>query len=147
MESHVVTALIFFAVGVLATLVVQQCLFLSRPIKDKASERVPSPPAVLPREQPERLDLKGRIGSRPKSHIDRNGSLAITLPLAVMNKDNSTTWHTILVFGEQAEELHEQLYTGVAVRVTGHQHERQVRTKGGEIKTVQEVHATTVELL
>jgi len=85
------------------------------------------------------------LGRAPSFRTTRNGTLIASFPLAVRDEDGSTTWHTILAFGERAEKLRVQLDKGQAVQVISYQHEREVRTKRGETKIVREVYATMVK--
>jgi hypothetical protein len=86
-------------------------------------EQTPAEPAPTP----ERLNLSGRLGRAPAFRTTRNGTLIASFPLAVRNEDDTTTWHTILAFGERAEQLRDQLDKGQVVQVIGYQHDREVR--------------------
>lgn len=99
-------------------------------------------------EQP-RLQLTGRLGRDPSFRTSPRGTFIGRFPLAVHQQDGTTSWHTILAFGERAKQLQHraeagELTKGQEVSLVGYQHTRTQPTRDGESKTVTEIYAVAV---
>jgi hypothetical protein len=92
----------------------------------------------------ERVSLLGRVGADPTFRTTPKGTLVGRFPLAVHGEGNSTTWYPVLAFNQRAERLKEGVHKGEAVRVVGYVHEREIKTRDGEPRTVREVYAVSV---
>ena len=124
-------------------------LFLGR----EPATKPPEPPAQEgpperrafsePKEQP-RLSLAGRVGATPSFHTTPKGTLVARFPLAV-HESEKTIWHTVMAFGQRAEKLKDSLKKGDAVHVVGYLHQRQVQSKSGKTRTVEEIYAVVVQ--
>lgn len=95
-------------------------------------------------EKPQRLTLAGRLGRVPSFRTTRSGTLIASFPLAVRDDAGETTWHTVLAFGERAEQLREGLAKGQHLEVIGYLHQRERTTRSGETRTIDEIYATVV---
>lgn len=103
---------------------------------------VPEPPQA---EAQPRLTLAGQVGATPEFHTTPKGTLVARFPLAVHHEDNTTSWHTVLAFGERAQKLKGSLQKGQQVEVVGYVHTREIRTQGGGTRPVQELYAVVVK--
>lgn len=110
--------------------------------QDTAVEVQPAPEskASEPQQAKERRALMGRVGATPSFRTTPKGTLVARFPLAVHEENNTTTWHTILAFGERAEKLKESLKKGDAVEVIGYKHVRDTKTRDGKTKTIEEIY-------
>ena len=99
---------------------------------------------LQPGTEQERLSLMGRVGAEPAFRTTPKGTLVARFPLAVHNPDNSTTWHQVLAFNQQAEKLKESVTKGEAVQVVGYMHTREGRGRDGQPRTIRELYAATV---
>jgi single-stranded DNA-binding protein len=61
-------------------------------------------------------------------------------PVAEHHPDGSTTWHTIVAFGKNAEGLRESLTKGQMVTVGGYPHHREITGKSGQTRKVTEIY-------
>ncbi len=95
------------------------------------------------KEQQERITLSGRLGAAPSLRTTPKGTLVARFPVAVQREDK-TVWHTVLAFGERAERAGSDLRKGQAVEVVGYVHERETRTRKGDIRIVQEIYAVRI---
>jgi hypothetical protein len=99
-------------------------------------------------EEPESVQLVGRLGRDPWFRLDGETPIG-GFPLAINDPNgNATTWHKVVVLGEAAERLQEasktgQIRKGKLVDVTGRTVVRQERTDKGA-RTSREIHASAV---
>ncbi len=107
---------------------------------------VPSPDAPAER-KPERVTLRGRIGTEPAFGATRRGAAVARFPLAVHDENGATSWHTVVAFGDRAERLRGVVGRGDALEVVGYVHERSVRSRGGRPRQVQELYAAAIQPL
>ena len=88
--------------------------------------------------------------AHPAFRTTTTGSLVGRFPLAVHSEDGHTTWHTVLAFGQRAEQLQQrvtsgELTQGREVDVVGYLHVNERPGKDGELRQVQEVYAVAVK--
>ena len=110
---------------------------------------LPTAPAPANQEtgpQPEkrRVVLTDRVGAAPAFRTTPKGQTIAQFPLGVHPDSETTEWHTILAFGERAEQLRGTLRKGEQVEVIGYVHTRTIRGKDGKSRTVEEVYASAV---
>lgn len=93
-----------------------------------------------------RVTLRGRLGAEPRFRTTaKEKELVASFPLGVHPDAESTTWYSVVVFGERARRLEEKgLVKGQEVEVVGYLHERQGRTRGGGTKVISQVYAAAV---
>jgi hypothetical protein len=101
----------------------------------------PTPPKDRPvgKETKERKVITGRVGRSPTLKAIKTGLMA-KFPVGEHHPDGSTTWHTVVAFGKQAESLRDSLTKGQMVTVGGYPHEREVTGKSGQPRTVTEIY-------
>jgi Single-strand binding protein family len=108
-----------------------------------------TPPDRAANPQQERISLTGRLGRDPAFRTTKTGSLVGKFPLAVHREDGHTTWHTVLAFGQRAEQLQRrvtegELTQGREVDVVGYLHVNTRPGKDGKSRRVQEIYAVAV---
>ncbi len=103
------------------------------------------PAAPTPEPKATRLNLAGRLGRMPSFRSTRNGTVIASFPLAVRDEAGDTTWHTVLAFGDRAEQLREDLAEGQQIEVIGYLHQRERTTRPGETRIIDEIYATVVK--
>ena len=93
-----------------------------------------------------RVQVQGRLGSAPRFRTTVNDKLIAQFPLAVHNDDKSTTWHTVVAFGEKATQLQAaELKKGELLGVIGYEHVRTYTKKDGTEKTEIQIYAAVVQ--
>jgi len=99
----------------------------------------------------ERVTIRGRVGSEARfRQSGRRGMLIGTFPLGEHPDLETTIWHTVVVFGDRAQKLHEKgLTKGQEIEVVGYIHERQVNSVKSTAedqgsKLVKELYATAI---
>ncbi|TAK28806.1 MAG: single-stranded DNA-binding protein [Chloroflexota bacterium] len=116
---------------------------------DNVPEETPGPekpPEQAESRERERLMLAGRVGATPAYRTTPKGLLVARFPLAVHHhEEQKTSWHTVLAFGERAKKLQDNLKKGDAIEVIGYLHTRQMRTREGKNRMVQEIYAVVVK--
>jgi len=95
-----------------------------------------------------RVEMTGRIGKTPLFHRSRRRTLVGRFPLEIYGERGQTTFRRILIFGERAERLQEEVRDGAIgqyteVDVIGYLHEKQVRGRKGS-RPVQEIYAVVI---
>ncbi len=96
------------------------------------------------------MQLTGRLGRDPSFRTTtKTGTLVGRFPLAEHHDDGTTRWHTVLAFGDHAEQLQRrtparELAQGRQVDVVGYLHTTTRPGKDGRPRPVQEVYATAV---
>ena len=98
-----------------------------------------------PQPEKRRVVLAGRVGAAPAFRTTPTGQTIAQFPLGVHPQPDVTEWHTVLAFGERAEQLRGRLKKGEPVEVIGYVHTRNVRGKDGKSRTVEEVYASGVK--
>ena len=68
-----------------------------------------------PQPEKRRVVLAGRVGAAPAFRTTPKGQTIAQFPLGVHPEPYTTVWHTILAFGERAEQLRGQLKKGEQV--------------------------------
>jgi single-strand DNA-binding protein len=92
------------------------------------------------------ITLEGRLGRDPR--FPRTQPPEARFPLAINYDDGRrTTWHNIVVFGDQAKALRDQIEQGSLVAVTGRKVVREEPDQDGTMKKVKEIHAESVTAL
>jgi single-strand DNA-binding protein len=95
--------------------------------------------ATAGKEAKERQVITGRVGRVPTVKQIKTGLMA-KFPVGEHQPDGSTTWHTVVAFGKQAESLRDSLTKGQMVTIGGYPHEREVTGKSGQPRTVTEIY-------
>ncbi|MCC6236795.1 MAG: single-stranded DNA-binding protein [Dehalococcoidia bacterium] len=119
------------------------------PARALAFETLASSPGLTTAQErkPERLQIRGRAGAAPAFGSTRRGAAVARFPLAVHDQTGTTTWHTVVAFGDRAERLRGAVGRGDALEVVGYFHERAVRARGGRPRQVRELYAAAVRPL
>jgi len=123
----------------------------SQPIADDpVTAEGPSEERVEPgageAEEKNRVALQGRLGSAPRFRTTVNDKLIAQLPLAVHHDDKSTTWHTVVAFGEKAAQLRDQDFKkGELIHVVGYEHLRLFKNKDGAERSEIQIYAAVVK--
>lgn len=116
------------------------------PAKPQQEPPVPAQPEQpKSAESPPRQTIVGRVGAEPRTRTTPKGTLVLKFPLAEHVAEDKTIWHTILAFGARAEKLKESVKRGDAVEVIGYLHQREVKGRDGNTRTVEEIYATAVK--
>lgn len=100
------------------------------------------------KESAPRVQLTGRLGRNPTFRTSPRGIHIGSFSLAVHEQDGATTWHSIVAFGNRADQLHQrvdqgELIKGQEVNVIGYPHTRKMPTRTGN-RTIREIHAVAV---
>jgi single-strand DNA-binding protein len=106
------------------------------PTKDRAAV---ASDATAGKETKERKVITGRVGRVPTVREIKTGLMA-KFPVAEHHPDGSTTWHTIVAFGKNAEALKDSLTKGQLITVGGYPHEREITGKAGQPRRVTEIY-------
>jgi hypothetical protein len=112
----------------------------------RPSESIPG--ADPEKQEPEQLQLSGRLGRDPWFST-RGEEPAAGFPLAVNDAQGKTTWHRVLAFGEVAEQVRVglqkgQIKKGRLVQLSGTQVVHKEQTEKGGARTTTEFHASSV---
>ena len=91
------------------------------------------------KETKERKVITGRVGRVPTLKQIKTGLMA-KFPVGEHQPDGSTTWHTVVAFGKNAEALKDSLTKGQLITVGGYPHEREVTGRAGQTRTVTEIY-------
>ncbi len=110
-----------------------------------SSERFEETPGSSSQETP-RVTLRGRLGAEPRFRTTtRRGELVASFPLGVHPDGETTTWHSIVAFGERAKRLQEKpLNKGQEVEIVGYVHERISHPREGQEKVLRQIYATAI---
>jgi hypothetical protein len=106
------------------------------PMKDRPAV---ASDATAGKESKERMVITGRVGRLPTVRQIKTGLMA-KFPVGEHHPDGSTTWHTVVAFGKNAEGLRDSLTRGQMVTVGGYPHQREVTGKSGQTRTVTEIY-------
>jgi len=99
-------------------------------------------------EQLESIVIYGRLGKTPEFRYSKNKDIPMCFLDVAENKESEedTTWHRVIVWGEQAEYYSSRLKTGVEFFVQGRKQLRKFTDKNGEARQVEEIKARLVGL-
>ena len=105
------------------------------------SEQTLPPESKTPeKEKKERVTITSRVGREPSFKQIKTGLMA-KFPVAEHQPDGSTTWHTIVSFGKNAEAMRDTVAKGQMVTIAGYPHERTITNpKTGMEKIVSEIY-------
>lgn len=98
----------------------------------------------------ERLEITGRLGSKPEMRSTKNGKQVSSFSVAVKNKragEETTNWYDVSVWEKQAELAVRLLDKGDLVCVAGTPSVKTFTTRSGEQKASIQVTAQTFDLL
>jgi single-strand DNA-binding protein len=98
----------------------------------------------------ERLEITGRLGSKPEMRNTKNGKQVSSFSVAVKNKragEETTNWYDISVWEKQAELAVRLLDKGDLVCVAGTPSVKTFTTRTGEQKSSIQITAQTFDLL
>ena len=95
--------------------------------------------ATAGKDSKERKVITGRVGRVPTVRQIKTGLMA-KFPVGEHHPDGSTTWHTVVAFGKNAEALKDSLTKGQLITVGGYPHEREVTGRAGQTRTVTEIY-------
>jgi hypothetical protein len=113
------------------------------------SQRPDGIPRAGPEQQePEQLQLSGRLGRDPWFGT-RGEELAAGFPLGVNDDQGNTTWHRVVVVGELVDQVRAGMQSGLIkkgrpVELSGIQVVQSEQTARGGTRRTTEFHATTV---
>lgn len=96
----------------------------------------------------ESIVICGRLGKTPELKYSKNKNVPMCLLDVAENRDNEdkTTWHRVIVWGEQAEFCHSRLKTGVEFFVQGQKQKRTYQDKEGQLREIEEIKARLIGL-
>jgi single-strand DNA-binding protein len=99
-------------------------------------------------EQLESIVFCGRLGKPPEFRHSKNKDIPMCFLDVAENKESEeeTTWHRVIVWGEQAEYCRSRLKTGVEFFVQGRKQRRKFTDKKGETRQVEEIKARLIGL-
>ena len=92
-----------------------------------------------------RVVLTGRIGRDPELRTTSKGKQVTKVPLAIHDGE-TTKWHTVLFFDEKAKVAAEALHKGDLATVVGYKHQREITTKTGIKKQIEEIYGVATQL-
>ena len=98
----------------------------------------------------ERLEVTGRLRSKPKMRNTKNGKQVSSFSVAVKNKragEETTNWYDVSVWEKQAELAVRLLDKGDLVCVAGSPSVKTFTTRNGEQKASIQITAQTFDLL
>lgn len=99
-----------------------------------------------------RIMLLGRLGTDPVLRSTKTGLAVANFSLATesYNKtknESETTWHRIVTWGKNAEQVHQELKKGMSVFLEGGMKTRKYDDEEGETHYFHEVHVDRVNFL
>ena len=102
-----------------------------------------------------KVHLVGHLGQEPVIKTFTSGSKMASFSIATDEgytardgkKVENTQWHRLIAWGDQAEEIENQLHKGVRVRIDGKLTNRSYEAKDGTKKFVTEVLVNEFELI
>ncbi len=98
-----------------------------------------------------KVELLGRVGTEPEMRYTRGGTAVTQLRLATerRHKDGETTadWHSVVVWGKQAEAVNEYVGKGDRIYVSGRLAQNSWETEDGQRRHRTETHASEVVFL
>jgi single-strand DNA-binding protein len=115
----------------------------------EATTPTTDPPAVASdatagKEAKERRVITGRVGRTLTVRQIKTGLMA-KFPVAEHHPDGSTTWHTVVAFGKNAEALKDSLTKGQLITIGGYPHEREITGKAGQPRRVTEIYLASLK--
>lgn len=95
------------------------------------------------------VTLIGRLGKDPEMRMTKTGTSVCNMSIATnrADKDRTTDWHQIVMWGKAAEVAGRFLRKGSQCAVTGSLQYREYQDKNGNDRKVTEVHCNTLTLL
>ena len=98
-----------------------------------------------------RVELLGRVGIDPEMTYTPNGTAVTRLRLATdryrKNGEDSTDWHTVVVWGKQGEAVNRYVEKGQRIYVAGRLVQNSWEGEDGRRRNSTEVHASEVVFL
>ena len=99
-----------------------------------------------------RIMLLGRLGADPILRFTKNGIAVTNFSLATESYNKSknegeTTWHRIVTWGKDAEQVNQELKKGMSVFIEGGMKVRKYQDEEGETHYIHEVHVDRVNFL
>lgn len=98
-----------------------------------------------------RVELLGRVGNDPEMNYTRGGNAVTRLRLATdryrKNAEDDTDWHTVVVWGKQAEAVNKYVNTGQRLYVAGRLVQNSWEGDDGRRRYSTEVHVQEVVFL
>jgi single-strand DNA-binding protein len=96
----------------------------------------------------ENIVICGRLGKTPELRYSRNKQVPMCFLDVAENQEDveSTIWHRVIVWGEQAEFCHARLKTGVEFFVQGQKQRRSYIDKEGQSREIEEIKARLIGL-
>lgn len=94
----------------------------------------------------ERIVILGRVGSKPKLKLIKNGTKKVCIFDIVENSvgGKSPKWHKIVAWDKQAEGCNVILAKGKEVFVHGRVIPKEYKKESGEIKQYEEIYADKI---
>lgn len=100
---------------------------------------------IEPAAEKDRVTLTGRVGRTPSSRTTPNGRLVVRVPLAV-HEGQETKWHQLVFFDDLGKKVAESVRKGELVNVIGYRHIREVSSKDGGNREVEEIYGATLQI-
>jgi single-strand DNA-binding protein len=97
--------------------------------------------------KPEQTTLTGRLTADPELRRTKNDKPVTTIRIAVNTPDADPTFHSVVVWGRQAEVVCTFLKKGRLVEVTGRPQERTYTAADGNERSVTEIIAWRVQFV
>ena len=98
-----------------------------------------------------RVELLGRVGIDPEMNYTPNGIAVTRIRLATdryrKNAEDSTDWHTVVVWGKQGEAVNRYVEKGQRIYVAGRLVQNSWQADDGQRRHSTEVHASEVVFL
>ena len=95
------------------------------------------------------VTLMGRLGKDPEMRMTQNGTNVCNMSIATnrMDRERTTDWHKIVVWGKAAEVAGKYLSKGSQVCVTGSIQYRSFENRDGKMISVTEIHCNQISLV
>lgn len=93
------------------------------------------------------VTLVGNLGADPELRETGSGKSVTSFRIATSEYGDKTEWHSIVVWGNQAESCAQYLSKGSKVAVNGRLQTRQWEDKDGNTRYTTEIVANNVEFL
>lgn len=123
-------------------------LFAREAVEDSEDRGLPDLPHRRHRAETEtdRITVQGRLGADPRFRTTaKSGDLVGSFPLGTHPDVETTTWYTVVVFGDRAKRLQEKgLKKGQPVEVVGYLHAQEGRTRRDGSPETPQIYAAAV---
>jgi len=108
------------------------------------------PVIAMPKETEKRearVRLAGQLGADVRYRTTRDGKLIASFPLAVTQDDGTVRWQDVLLFGDRAAKLRagDAPKRGQCTEVVGYLHQKEVTSKDGATRLVEEIYGVVVK--